>query len=156
MQNDDLREAQAGPLPPSYFFIALSAGVILHWVLPVSQFIPWPYRILGCLPMGIGGWITLWTDQMFKQRGTTVKPHERPSTLVTNGPYAFSRHPMYLGMILILVGIAILLGSITAFLAPIIFAYAMQVKFIPLEEKSMAGVFGDEYAAYRRKVRRWI
>jgi protein-S-isoprenylcysteine O-methyltransferase Ste14 len=156
MQDDDSQGTPWRPLPPSYFFVSLVAGILLHWVLPISRFIPWPYRILGCLPLGIGGWIMLWTDQIFKQRGTTVKPHEQPSALITTGPFAFSRHPMYVGMTLILIGIAVLLGSITAFIAPIIFAYAMQLKFIPVEEKSMMDVFGDDYAAYKRKVRRWI
>jgi protein-S-isoprenylcysteine O-methyltransferase Ste14 len=143
-------------LPPTYFFLFLLAGVLLHLILPLIHLIPWPYRLFGCLPLVFGGWITIWADQVFKQRGTTIKPHLTPSALVTQGPFGISRHPMSLGMTLCLAGIAVLLGSLIAFVAPIAFAVVMQLKFIPMEEGSMERVFGDDYTAYKQKVRCWI
>lgn len=153
---NDSANSKAGLLPPSYFFISLIAGVILRLLLPIHQLLPWPLALLGCVPLAFGAWITVWADQIFKQRGTTVKPHLTPSALITNGPFRISRHPMYLGMTLILAGIAMLLGSVTAFIAPLAFALVMQLNFIPLEEESMEHVFGDDYRTYKRRVRCWI
>jgi protein-S-isoprenylcysteine O-methyltransferase Ste14 len=156
MPQSETTNSSPGLLPPGYFLVSLLAGAALHVLLPVSQIIPWPYRLLGCLPLGIGGLTTLWADQVFKQRNTTVKPHLDPTALITNGPFRISRHPMYLGMTMSLLGIALLLGSTTAFVAPIAFALIMQFKFIPMEERSMERTFGEKYGLYKRRVRRWI
>jgi len=63
---------------------------------------------------------------------------------------------MYLGMTAILPGEAILLGSLTAFIAPLGFFLVMQAVFIPLEERSMSQTFGEEYTLYRKKARMWF
>ncbi|MDD5173200.1 MAG: methyltransferase, partial [Patescibacteria group bacterium] len=70
--------------------------------------------------------MNIWTDNIFKKGKTTVKPHEKPSTLIVSGPFRLSRHPMYLGMAAILFGVSILLGSLTLFIFPIIFGILMQ------------------------------
>jgi protein-S-isoprenylcysteine O-methyltransferase Ste14 len=132
------------------------AGIGFHLVFPIRQLIPEPLVWTGLVPFVLGGWITLWTDRIFKKRGTTVKPHLEPSTLVTDGPYRISRHPMYLGMTLILLGIAVYCGSVTAFVAPVLFALIIQLKFIPMEERTMECVFGDDFRAYKRRTRAWL
>ena len=63
---------------------------------------------------------------------------------------------MYLGMCAILLGEAILMGSIVMFFVPIIFVLLMEIIFIPHEEKNLEDVFGVEYINYKKKVRRWI
>jgi protein-S-isoprenylcysteine O-methyltransferase Ste14 len=63
---------------------------------------------------------------------------------------------MYLGMTLTLLGLAILSGSVAALASPLVFALIMQVKFIPLEERALERVFGEQYAAYRARVRAWL
>ncbi len=156
MADHNAAETKPGPLPPTYFFLCLVAGIGLHFVFPIVQIIPWPYRLAGLIPLLLGSWITIWADQIFKQRGTTVKPHLDPSVLVTTGPFRFSRHPMYLGMTLILAGIAVLLGSAIAFVSPIAFAIVIQIKFMPMEERALERVFGVQYAEYRKRVRAWI
>ena len=93
---------------------------------------------------------------MFKQVQTTVKPHEAPSVLVRDGPFKVSRNPMYLGMLLALLGEAVVLGSLTPFLAPIAFFLAVDTVYVGIEEKLMLEAFGEEYSAYKKKVRRWV
>lgn len=149
-------ETKPGPLPPAYFFLCLVAGVGLHLVFPIVQIIPWPYRLASLIPFLLGGWITIWADQIFKQRGTTVKPHLDPSVLVTDGPFRISRHPMYLGMMLILLGIAFLSGSAISFISPIAFAIVIQVRVMLMEERTLERLFGAQYTAYRKRVRAWI
>jgi len=63
---------------------------------------------------------------------------------------------MYLGFILILIGVATLLGSLSAFVTPILMFIILEIKFIPMEEKNLEKAFGKEYFKYKHKVRKWI
>jgi protein-S-isoprenylcysteine O-methyltransferase Ste14 len=144
------------PLPPTYFWLCLLVSLGLHFLWPVYQLIPSPYTWLGILLIVGGAWITIWTDQLFKKAKTAIKPADRPSVLVTEGPFRISRNPMYVGMAAVLAGVAAVLGSVTSFVGPLGFTIAMATVFIPVEEKSMASVFGSEYRQYRGHVRRWL
>jgi len=142
--------------PPTYFLICLILGIGLHFVLPVKQLIHFPYKYIGILLMGIGIWLNIWADGLFKRKNTTVKPYEKSSVLVSEGPFRFSRHPMYLGMVIGLVGVAIILGSLIVFLAPIVFFVTMHTIFVQLEEKALEETFGQEYLDYKKRVRCWL
>lgn len=79
-----------------------------------------------------------------------------PNFFVISGPFKLSRYPMYLGMMSILLGIAIFLGSLVTFAFPIIFIMIMEKIFIPLEEENLEKKFGNQYIDYKKRVRRWI
>lgn len=104
----------------------------------------------------LGIWISVWADQIFKKRKTTVKPFEKSSFLVKEGPFKISRHPMYLGFVMILFGLAWGLGNLIVFLTPLAMFAIFETMFIPYEEKSMLETFGQEYMDYKSKVRRWM
>jgi protein-S-isoprenylcysteine O-methyltransferase Ste14 len=87
---------------------------------------------------------------------TTVEPGGNPSSLVTRYPYNYSRNPIYLGFLLITVGTAIVLSSLTTFLASVIFYLVVNTVVIPFEEKRLQDVFGVDYEEYKRAVRRWM
>jgi protein-S-isoprenylcysteine O-methyltransferase Ste14 len=142
--------------PPGYFAVSLLLSVGLHFVLPVIRVVVSPYRYLGIVLIGFGVVLNLWTDSLFKRHKTTVKPYENPAHLEVVGPFRISRHPMYLGMVAILLGIAIALGSLVTFVLPIVFVILMETMFIPFEEKNLEEVFGREYLDYKKNVRRWI
>ncbi len=143
-------------LPPGYLWIHLAAMVGLHLILPLFQLVETPYRYIGIPLIGIGLWLNIRADRLFKERRTTVKPFEESSALILDGPYRFSRNPMYLGMASALLGVAILLGSLITFLAPITFCVFMNMAFIRYEEKAMETAFGEDYLAYKRRVRSWL
>ena len=143
-------------LPPTYFIIYLLLVIGLHFILPIMQLIYFPYKYSGILLMGIGIWLNLWADGLFKRKDTTVKPLEKSSALILEGPFRFSRHPMYLGMVVGLLGVAIILGSLIAFLVPIAFFITMHIVFIRCEEKALEQVFGQEYLDYKKRVRCWL
>ncbi len=143
-------------LLPTHFNVYLLISVVFHFVLPWGRIIRPPYKYFGILFMLAGIVVTLRVDSLLKKRKTTVKPDEKPSFFITSGLYRFSRNPMYFGMTLILFGVALLLGSIAAFMGPVFFIVAMDRLFIPQEETKMHESFGDEYEAYKKKVRRWI
>ena len=144
------------PLPPTYFLLCLLLAIVLHFVLPLVKIIYPPYNYTGVLFIGMGIWIIIWTDRLFKVKNTTVKPFEKATCFIQEGPFRFTRHPMYLGMIIILVGVAILLGSISPFICPIGFFIAMSIVFIPQEEKALEETVGQDFIYYKRRVRCWI
>jgi protein-S-isoprenylcysteine O-methyltransferase Ste14 len=143
-------------LPPRFFVAAAIVSIVLHVAFPVVSLISYPFTLIGIIPIAFGSVLNLWADQLFKKRSTTVKPFERPTALVVEGPFAWSRHPMYLGMVAILVGISILCGSLTSFFGPLAFWIIVRSRFVRAEEQSMTEVFGTQYDDYRRRVHSWI
>jgi protein-S-isoprenylcysteine O-methyltransferase Ste14 len=142
-------------LPPNYLFVYLVLALLLRLLLPLYM-INSSYRFLGSILVVVGVGINLWADVLLKKYKTTVKPHEVPNKLVTEGIFGYSRHPMYLGFVFILIGVAFLLGCVSAFISPHLKFINLDVKFIPLEEKNLERVFGSEYLRYKKHVRRWI
>ena len=151
-----VKEALRKIMPTNYFIALLILSTVLHFKFPVVKILRVPYSYLGWAMILFGVIMNLWTDKMFEQHATTVKPHLIPSILITSGPFNFSRHPMYLGMTSVLLGVAVIHGTISGFISPVIFVVFMDVLFISFEEKNLRGVFGTRYADYMRKVRRWI
>jgi protein-S-isoprenylcysteine O-methyltransferase Ste14 len=142
--------------PPTYLFIAIVAIIILHFTLPVMILIPLPWTLLGIIPLALGIVMNVNADQTFHEANTAVCPFEGSSTLVTYGPYRFTRNPMYLGFVLVLFGVSVLLGSLTPY--GIVFAYAllMDRMFIQMEERKLASTFGTQWEEYKRRTRRWL
>jgi hypothetical protein len=102
-------------LPPTYFLASIIVMVGLDILLPGARVLSFPLTLAGLAPMIVGGALNVAADRAFKRNKTTVKPFEVSTSLVTEGVFRVSRNPMYLGMILILLGIALLLGALYAF-----------------------------------------
>jgi protein-S-isoprenylcysteine O-methyltransferase Ste14 len=143
-------------LPTGYLLIALVLIILSHFITPLAKLFFTPWNLVGLIPLCFGIWINLSADRAFHQAGTTVKPSEEPSTLVTTGVFSISRNPMYLGFVAILVGIALLLGTLSPYLIVIAFAVLMDRMFITLEEKNLERKFSSTWMKYKQKVRRWI
>src|SRR5262245_315977 len=136
-------------IPPIYFLAALLAAGGLHAYLPVAKVIPAPFNLVGAAVVAAGLAVTLWAAGLFRVAGTPVRPFEPSTALVTTGVYRYTRNPMYLGMVLVLVGVAVLLGTLTAFLPVPLFAWQIQRKFIVPEETFLEGIFGQPYLDYK-------
>lgn len=143
-------------MPTSYFLLLLILLILFHFTLPIVKFYYSPYNYVGTVLILFGGFINLWTDSLMKKGETTVKPHLKPSNLIISGPFKFTRHPMYLGMLSILLGAAIIASSLVSFIFPLIYIVLMEVLFIPMEERNLVEVFGEDYSEYKKKVRKWI
>ena len=137
-------------------FIAIAIMMVPHFVFPVGRFIVFPWRLLGAIPLALGILINLIADRAFKGHETTVKPFEGSTFLITSGVFRFSRHPMYLGFVLILMGIAVFMGSLTPYAVIPVFVVLMEVVFIKVEERMLEEKFGEAWLEYKGKVRRWI
>jgi protein-S-isoprenylcysteine O-methyltransferase Ste14 len=143
-------------LPPSYLLIAILAMIILHFALPLYRIVPMPWNFAGVVPLLLGIVINLYADKALHAANTTVKPFLESNALVTGSVYSISRHPMYLGFVLVLIGVAILLGSLSPWVVVPIFAALMQVVFIRVEERMLADKFDLAWEDYKKKVRCWI
>ena len=143
-------------LPPTGLLIAILLALGLHFVVPTALIVPGAWRLLGILPVILGVVISYAAEKQFHQAGTTVQPFKESSQLVTQGLYRFSRNPMYLGMALVLLGVALLLCSLISFLVVIIFAGWIHFQFIRYEEQMLAPQFGQDWLEYKESVRRWI
>jgi protein-S-isoprenylcysteine O-methyltransferase Ste14 len=142
--------------PPSYFFASMIISVLLHFLVPVIQIINQPITLSGWIFIIAGSGLNIWADQLFNKHKTTVKPDEKPIKLIDYGPFSFTKNPMCLGMAAILLGIGIILGSLTSFVGLLIFIAVMRFQYIPSEEKILIETFGKEYEVYKTNVRRWI
>jgi protein-S-isoprenylcysteine O-methyltransferase Ste14 len=143
-------------MPTNYFIALLIIMIGLHFIFPIKKIIYPPITYLGFLFIILGIILNLWTDRLFKQMNTTVKPYLNPTKLITIGPFRISRHPMYLGMASILLGVALNHGTVSTFITPAMFIILMEILFIPYEENNLVNVFGEDYMTYKQKVRRWI
>jgi len=143
-------------LPPVYSFAALAIMVVLDRFLPLLRLIEPPLTYLGWASFALGLAIAIAGKRQFDRANTTIKPFETSTALVTHGVFAFSRNPMYLSMILGLLGVFVVLGSLTPLAAVPVFFLIIRRRFIAVEERMLEEAFGDDYRAYKSRVRRWL
>ena len=139
-----------------WFNICVLLMLALHLLFPVKKIIPMPYGYLGILLLLIGPLITVHASNLFKKARTTPGPFEQPSHLVIQGPYRFSRNPMYLGLAIALVGMCFLFGTIMPMMVIPVFVWIVSKYIINVEERALENAFDQTYLEYKRRVRRWI
>ena len=143
-------------MPPFYLLGAILLMIALDLWAPLGTIDGPIVRAIGVL-LGIAGLtLMVWCSRLFQIAQTTIKPYETSSALLTWGPYRISRNPIYLGMVLFLAGLGLGLGSWSPLLVIPAFAVIIERRFIRAEEAALLRRFGDEYGAFRRRVRRWI
>jgi protein-S-isoprenylcysteine O-methyltransferase Ste14 len=143
-------------MPTTYLFISIVVMVTLHFLFPAMRIIPRLWNLLGLVPLALGVIINLVADQAFHQANTTVRPFEESSALITHGIFRVSRNPMYLGFVLTLIGIAVLMGSLTPCGVVLAFAILIDRMYITAEERMLAEKFGAEWEKYRQSTKRWV
>ena len=136
-------------LAPTYFYTFIAISIILHFIFPIRQVLFHPWSYFGALQIGFGILINIWADRLFKKHKTTENPFKGPSSLVVSGPFKISRHPMYLGMQAILLGVSIICGTLITFAIPILFAILIEILYIPVEENNLEKIFGNQYHKYK-------
>lgn len=136
--------------------MAVTVMAVLYFHAPGSEIIPLPWNLLGAIPLLLVVILIVKADAAFSQNETTVKPHEAPKVLITSGVFRVSRNPMYLGMVLILGGMAMLMGTISPFIVIPVFITCMHVIFIKTEERVLKEHSGEAWLAYKEKIRQWI
>jgi len=143
-------------LPPFYLLAALVLMGVLHVTLPLLQLIRPPYTLAGIALLVAGLCLLLLGSGAFRRAGTPVRPFEPATALVVEGLFGLSRNPMYTGMVLMLLGTAILLGSLAPFFIIPVFIVIIQEGYIRHEERFLEQHFGQAYREDKERVRRWL
>jgi protein-S-isoprenylcysteine O-methyltransferase Ste14 len=142
--------------PPLYFAAAFLAGVALdRWLtLPLAPppLIEGPAFIL----IALSGLLAGSAFYLFFTARTPVRPGLPPTAFVASGPYRFTRNPMYLSLILLHIGLSLLLSFLWPLLLLPFAVWLVQVRVVQKEELQLRIHFGQDYARYCERVRRWI
>jgi protein-S-isoprenylcysteine O-methyltransferase Ste14 len=144
------------PFPPTYLNALLILEIALHFLFPIRQIIYTPYTYLGAVLFTIGLALNAYSVRYLERLNTTSNFQETAQRLVVTGPFRRSRNPIYLSGVLLVLGLAILLGSLIAFTIPISILLILNSVHIPYEEQRLEERFGEEYLAYKRRARRWF
>lgn len=151
------RDAPAVIAPPPLILLGhVVLGLALDWLWPAPLLPPAIQYALGAALIALAGALAGAAIFRFLRAGTNV-PTRRPATaLVVAGPYRFSRNPIYVGMIVLLLGIGIMVDGVWIVALAVPFALVLRYGVIAREERYLEAKFGEAYRAYRAGVRRWI
>lgn len=144
--------------PPLVMLLAAALMWVLHRWLPLGQLITTPWNYFAALPVVVGRAITVAAGRRFRQARTTFDPSKprEASSLITGGVFKISRNPMYLGLLLLLIGWALWLGTVGPWIVLPLVVIVISIAYIVPEEQALEERFGEAYLAYRHSVRRWI
>ncbi|MEZ5490436.1 MAG: isoprenylcysteine carboxylmethyltransferase family protein [Gammaproteobacteria bacterium] len=144
-------------LPPQLFLLVSVLMGLVCWYFDFSHYVVFPFNLAG-LPLLIGGLaVAQIAKNLFHDAETNVNTFALPDTFVTTGIYQYSRNPMYVGLCLSLLGVAVLYqGSLSSFILVIGFFLVVDRWYIKSEEATMRSVFGQSYLDYCSRTRKWI
>lgn len=153
----DIEPPNRLPWPPMIYGAAVLAGIALGWALPVEA---WPgggtWRalgwalLLGGLALDVAAMVTM------TRHRANILPHRAATALVTTGPFAWSRNPIYLGNTVALSGAGLAFANPWLIAAALLAAAATGHLAIRREEAHLAQLFGEEWQAYCQRTRRWL
>jgi protein-S-isoprenylcysteine O-methyltransferase Ste14 len=141
--------------PPLLAGVLVLVTLALHFMLPEDRTVGWE-QVIGLLLVAVGAGVSSFAAAIFQVRETTRKPWGEPTKFVELAPFTWTRNPMYLGLATTLLGLAIFFGSIAMLVAPAVFFAVIDRILIPREEETMERIFGQDYVAYKDRIRRWI
>jgi protein-S-isoprenylcysteine O-methyltransferase Ste14 len=150
------QERQPWDVPPLYFALAITLMVALHLLLPIARLVRWPWSLTGIIAIVAGIGLAVVAERRFKRAGTAARPFAPSTALVEDGPFRYTRNPMYVGILLVLAGLFILLGTLSPLLVIPPFFWLIRTRFVVPEEAHMERHFGERYLDYKRRVRRWL
>jgi len=145
--------------PPTLSVVAPLLAIALEWLLPLSLLPPPGLTLLtgaGILLLGAAAILNLQGDRAFKAALTNVNPREPALVLVETGPYRFTRNPMYLGMVLLQLGLGFTFSLDWALVTTPVLWALLHFGVVLREERYLSARFGAPYDAYRTRTRRWL
>src|SRR5215510_10118308 len=157
--NDVTARPNSLPWPPIIYLAAIAIGFLLGAFYPL----PWFAQPLSGMLSAIG-WLmiaafvalNISAIRAMRRAGTTVRPDRATDHLVTDGPFSFTRNPLYLAGTMLVLGIGLVFGIAWFLLLGILAAFTVQKLAIEREERHLQARFGETYLDYARRVRRWI
>ena len=141
---------------PPHYLLALSLCMLATWFFGETSPQTLPFILIGLSLIGFGFLLAFNSISRFIKAKTGVVPFSKSTALITEGFYKYTRNPMYVGMNSFLLGLLIILNNPINFIYLIIFFFIVRNLFVIKEEVQMLETFGEEYLAYKNKVRRWL
>lgn len=142
--------------PPLLALAHIALAFLLTWLIPLPLIVPPILQTFGFLLVILGFLLGVAALVAFRRAGTPLQSRGRVAHLVTSGIYGFTRNPVYLGFLFIVIGISLDSGSYWGtLLAPLVVILFNRFVIRP-EEEYLASKFGEQFAAYQAKVRRWL
>ncbi|MGI9429038.1 MAG: methyltransferase family protein [Bythopirellula sp.] len=143
-------------LPPHVLLVAILLSLALDRWLPLVRLWGSPGGYVGAAIIACGFLVNIYCALQFRRHQTTIIPFRESSALLTEGLYRYTRNPIYVSMVVVLLGFAIAWGSLSPWIVPPLFAWIITKRFVRYEEAMLLDAFGEEYHDYCRRVRRWI
>ena len=147
------------PWPPLIYLAAIALAIVAHFVYPL----PWFSSPLSDILFAAGGLVILAVVlidvaafKAFRRHKTTMRPDRAADHLITDGPFSFTRNPLYLANTLVMIGAGLLTGITWFFVLAVVAGFLTQKLAIQPEEKHLEIRFGKKYRDYAKRVRRWI
>ena len=141
-------------IPPFYVALTMVAMFLVYRYLPTFKLEG--ARVYGVMIMSITISVGLYCGYLFYKYKTAIHPFDDSSALIASWPYSMSRNPIYLMMVLFLIGFALVLEELLCLALVPVFVYWIHVRFVLQEEIMLEQTFSEHYLDYKRKVRRWI
>lgn len=155
--DDTAATAQVFIRPPLGWGLAVIAGLALNWLVPLPLLpADLPTGWLGAVVFVLALALVAWAIVTITRAGSNVPTNLPTTTIVESGPYRFTRNPIYLGMLLGLIGLAIAFDNLWLLLMLVPFALVIRYGVVAREEAYLERRFGDVYRDYRSRVRRWL
>ncbi len=150
-------KAAGAVVPPPLFFLGgFILGVVINFFFATPI---WPgilVQLLGVLVLVLGVWLLTSAFRTLARHKTRPDPWEPTAELVQDGPYSFSRNPIYLSFALMYLGFSCIFNSLFALIVFALVLIVVDRKQIQREERYLEAKFNEEYRRYKSKVRRWI
>jgi protein-S-isoprenylcysteine O-methyltransferase Ste14 len=142
--------------PPFWALFFLGMGLTVHYLFPALRVPGWGYPGIAFLLAVFSAGLAVWAIAQFIHRQTAIIPGHPVTALVTDGPYRFSRNPMYLGLLTALASFAAGYGTLPLWIPPFALHFVLTRVFISWEESHLASLYPQDYPAYCAHVRRWL
>jgi len=143
-------------IPPLWLGVAIGAMGGLHRWLPIGTLLPHPWRNVGWLLIALAMVLLLSSFRRFRVAGTHLRPFRPVKALVVEGAFRWTRNPMYLGLVVVSLGVALCLGTISPLLVPPLLLLVLDRRFVRREEEFLRDSLGTAYDDYCERVRRWL
>jgi protein-S-isoprenylcysteine O-methyltransferase Ste14 len=142
--------------PPVLFGATLVAGLILHWLRPVAVLPALVARLVGIVVLVASGLLVRSAEAAMRRAGTDPRPDHPSLAIVTEGPFRFTRNPMYVGTTGLYVAVSLLVNALWPLVLLLPMLAVLHWGVVRREERYLEGKFGEPYRLYRLRVRRWV
>ncbi len=156
MRNASPDTAHVLILPPLLYGMAFVIGLLLHLVFPLHILPTILARGIGVVCVLVSLPLALMTLRVLSRAHTPVDPMKPTTALVTEGPFRYSRNPIYVALTLLYVGVALLINALWILLLVVPALVVLRYGVIAREEAYLTRKFGDAYRQYTTQVRRWL